>query len=224
MMTNNELCTAVLNADISKVKQAIKQNLLKIDSQFTYPCTTENSSTKNASLLHIAVVNKVAKNIALLQALLEKYQPSLTADILNQVNEYGTTPIHMAAFYGNIDAILLLVHYGANPTLTMADGKITPLILIKRTLDDALIAKMELIVEKYNNKADLNLTLIPTHLFEENIPNQQNQTRLLGKFQTKIKHLYQKFTFFPEVKYTPIKENPPSLQMLPDISFKKMHK
>ena len=51
-------------------------------------------------------------------------------DLVDSVNNEGATPLHWAAFKGNLDAAKLLVRYGANVNALTKKGS-TPLRLAK---------------------------------------------------------------------------------------------
>ncbi|MDF2868246.1 MAG: hypothetical protein K0S11_1716 [Gammaproteobacteria bacterium] len=105
---SDAICKIVQTGNIDQINQAIKSGSLDI---------TEKFNLYNVTVWHLLAEGKSEKHYSALETLLKKYAYYLyqNAQVLNQKDTNGLTPILCAADVGNIRAIRLLVTFGADP-------------------------------------------------------------------------------------------------------------
>jgi len=86
----------------------------------------QGASIVNTNALHIAAANGETE---LLRALLELLQDD--EDAVNAKDDHGNTALHVAAALSNVDAVDLLLEFGAISTVTNEEGD-TPLQAVEK--------------------------------------------------------------------------------------------
>ena len=143
------ICKLIQTGDIDKINQAIKDGSLDI---------TERLSLHSVTIWHLLAEGKSEKHSTALATLLKRYAHYLynNAQVLNQKDTNGLTPILCAADVGNMQAIRLLVAFGADPVFEAEDkpntffpfNKCNAINLLKLHKRFDLVSEMEIIIRE----------------------------------------------------------------------------
>lgn len=109
-MKSEQIRQAITKSNLDQIKRFIQTKSIDIEQRFP--------NYNNATIWHIAAEGKSEQHLAILKLLLQTYRYQLSSDILNRKEKNYLTPIHYAVLAGNLEAIRLLVSYGADPNLT----------------------------------------------------------------------------------------------------------
>lgn len=144
MVNSEKFRLAIYNGNFEKVNRYIKEGKLDISKPFEYA---------RATIWHLLVSGKDIQHLNLLKNLLEEnYDIIVGSSMLDSRDNNQLTPLHWAAIDGHIEAIKLLVSYGADPLLKDSKGH-TVEQLLERNCHSHLLKQLHSIIDSRNELA-----------------------------------------------------------------------
>lgn len=146
-VNNQTVLNCLLNADLIQTTEFLKKGLLNFKLPFSW-----NLDSKQ-SIWHVLIVRKKPENIQFIREMFSlyksKYGHEVMSDELNAINENGLTPLLLAAFLGNMEALPIYITAGADPTLcTKKDKADLKRMLLKNYFQH--LSELNIILDNYH--------------------------------------------------------------------------
>lgn len=130
-----------IKAELRVIDMLTKQNPVDFKKKLETIDIYQKVGALNRTLLHIAVASHAETEI--IKILLEKLK-----DKINELDDNGLTPLHLAAIHGNLPVIELLMEFGADPEAKVPKDGATIFDFLKENKHSDLIPEVENLLHK----------------------------------------------------------------------------